>query len=55
MAEIAIHFPGLQNLDEPAIFIFPKLVVCRNCGTAEFVVPENELRSLTKANAAGAE
>jgi len=53
-AEIVIHFPGLKNLDEPPVFVFPKLVVCRDCGVAEFAIPEDELRLLGKSRAAGA-
>ena len=52
--ELAIHFRGLKNINEPAVFIFPELIVCRHCGFAEFIVPEDELRLLTKGKAAGA-
>jgi hypothetical protein len=38
-AEIAIHFPGLSGLEKPIVWVFPKLLVCLNCGTAEFSVP----------------
>ena len=41
--EIAIHFPGLEGLDKPIVWIFPKLAVCLGCGTTEFSVPEREL------------
>ena len=44
--EIAIHFPGLKGLDKPIVWVFPKLVVCLDCGFTEFVVPETELRAL---------
>jgi hypothetical protein len=54
IAEVAIHFPGLSGLDEPTVFVFPELLVCLNCGNAEFAVPENELRVLAKGNAASA-
>ena len=53
-AETAIHFPGLKNIDKPAVFSFPKLVVCLDCGVAEFVVPEAELCVLAKDDAAAA-
>jgi hypothetical protein len=53
--EIAIHFPGLKNLDKTVVWVFPELVVCLDCGTAHFAVPEAELRLLQKGNAAGAE
>jgi len=44
--EIAVHLPGLENIDEPAVFIFPELVLCLACGFARFAVPEAELRHL---------
>jgi hypothetical protein len=53
-AEIAIHFPELKNIDEPVVWVFPEVVVCLNCGTAEFAVPEAELRPLCKDNTAAA-
>ena len=44
--EVAIHFPGLNGLDKPIVFVFPKIVVCLQCGLTEFTVPEKELRLL---------
>jgi hypothetical protein len=52
-AEIAIHFLGLKNLDRPAVCVFPELVVCFDCGKAEFAVPQAELRELANGAAAG--
>jgi hypothetical protein len=49
-AEIGIHFPGLKNIEKPIVWVFPELVVCLDCGTAEFVVPEAELRQLGKVD-----
>lgn len=46
--EINIHFSGMQNLDKPAVLVFPKLVVCLDCGFVEFTLPETELRLLGK-------
>jgi len=51
-AEMGIHFPGLQNLDKPVVWVFPEIVVCLDCGTSEFAVPEEELRQLAKGDAA---
>jgi hypothetical protein len=51
-AEILIHFPGLKNLDKPAVWLFPKLLVCLECGSARFNVPETELASIAKATVA---
>ena len=44
--EIAIHFPGLEGLDKPIVWAFPKLAVCLECGFTEFIVPERELSVL---------
>jgi len=48
--EIGIHFPGLKNIDMPTVFVFPELLVCLACGHAQFTVPDDELRLLTKRN-----
>ncbi len=54
-AEMGIHFPGLKNIDKPVVWVFPELVVCLDCGTSEFTMPEIELRQLAKgADAASA-
>ena len=45
-AEINIHFRGRAGLDKPGVLVFPMLVVCLECGLAEFSVPESELRQL---------
>jgi hypothetical protein len=50
--EIAIHFPGLAGLDKPVVWVFPKLLVCLNCGFTEFAIPESELRQLMEADQA---
>ena len=53
-AEMGIHFPGLKNIDKPVVWLFPEVIVCLNCGTAEFAVPEAELRLLAKPDGAAA-
>ena len=45
-AEIAVHIPGPNNLDKPHLLVFPEILVCLNCGNAEFTVPESQLRAL---------
>jgi hypothetical protein len=45
-AEMVIHFSGLKNLDKPGVWIFPKLLVCLDCGCSHFTVPERELASI---------
>jgi hypothetical protein len=54
-AEMAIHFPGLKDIDKPVVWVFPELVVCLDCGTAEFAVSEAELRELATRAAAAAD
>jgi len=53
-AEMGIHVRELKNIDKPIVWIFPELVVCLDCGTAQFVVPETELRQLARGDAAAA-
>jgi len=47
-AEIAIHFKGLENVDQPAVLVFPDVSACLKCGDARFVIPEKELRALAR-------
>jgi hypothetical protein len=39
-AEIAIHFPGLAGLDQPIVWVFPRVLVCLNCGLPSFPFPK---------------
>ena len=36
----------MDGLDKPIVWVFPKIVVCMDCGLAEFVVTERELQVL---------
>ena len=50
-AEIAIHFPERPNDPWKApVLVFPKLLICSQCGRADFTVPETELGLLAKGN-----
>ena len=51
-AEMLIHFPGLGNIDKPGVWLFPTILVCMDCGSSRFTVPENELASVAKGSAA---
>ena len=42
-SELCIHF---TNIDQAAVFVFPKIVVCLSCGFTELVIPEAELQRL---------
>jgi len=46
--ELAIHYPGLGGLDKPIVWVFPKLVVCLDCGVTEFTIQKPELSRLVK-------
>lgn len=45
-AEMNIHFPSPEGLDKAGVWVFPKLMVCFDCGSALFAIAETELRLL---------
>jgi len=45
-SEIAIHFSGREDLDRQHVFVFPKILVCLDCGFSGIVIAENDLRLL---------
>jgi hypothetical protein len=47
MAEINVHFSGLQNLDRPGVLVFPRVMICLDCGFSRFNTPQAELVELT--------
>jgi hypothetical protein len=51
-AEVAIRLPELESIDRPIVWVFPKLVVCFDCGIVEFVIPDAELHVLEKGKTA---
>ena len=48
--EIAIHFRGLEGLDQPIVWVFQKTLVCLRCGFTEFTVPARELQVLSQGS-----
>ena len=42
-AEINLHFSGLKRLDKPSVLVFPRVLVCLDCGFSRFTTPETEL------------
>jgi hypothetical protein len=48
-AEINVHFPGRKNIDRPSVLVFPKLLVCLDCGSTQFKLSETELHLLTES------
>ena len=45
-AEMNIHFPGYEGLSKPPVWVFPEVMVCLDCGHADFSIPESELQRL---------
>lgn len=45
-AEMNIHFPGMKGLDVPAVWAFPAILVCMDCGTGQFTIPEAQRKEL---------
>ena len=50
-AETMIHFADLKHVDKPGVWLFPKLLVCLDCGGSRFRVPEKELALLASGAA----
>jgi len=50
-AEINIHFRSLANIDNPGVLVFPKLLVCLDCGCSRFSTPAAELSELARGAA----
>ena len=48
-AETIIHLTGLKNLSYPDVWVFPKLLICLDCGFSQFAVPRSELPLLERA------
>jgi hypothetical protein len=45
-AEMIIHCDGLKNLENSGVLLFPKLLVCVNCGFSQLTVPKTSLALL---------
>jgi hypothetical protein len=46
-AEIMIHFSGRQNIDNPGVLAFPRVLVCLDCGHSRFILLKTELALLS--------
>ena len=49
--EMNIHFPGPNNLTKPSVWAFPEVVICLDCGFAEFRIEEKEMRLIEEGTA----
>jgi hypothetical protein len=48
--EMNIHFRGLRNIDKPGVLVFPKVLVCLDCGCSRFTTPGTDLALLAGNN-----
>jgi hypothetical protein len=47
-AEVNIHFPGMENLNRPTVWAFPRLAVCLDCGMTQFTLSNDQVRELSE-------
>jgi hypothetical protein len=45
-----IHFNGLKNVDKPGVFVFPKPLICLDCGFLGFTLSTTELGLLSTSS-----
>jgi hypothetical protein len=48
---MSVHVLGMENVDKPVVWVFPKLLVCMDCGFTELTIAENELHLLGQSPA----
>jgi hypothetical protein len=46
--EVMIHLSGLKSIDRPGVLVFPKVLVCLDCGFSRFSTPETDLALLAE-------
>jgi hypothetical protein len=46
--EMLIHLSGRENIDNPGVLLFPKVLVCLDCGSSRFTTPKIELSQLAR-------
>jgi len=44
--EINIHYGGPADYGDPGIFLYPKVMVCLDCGVSQFTVGEDALAQI---------
>ena len=50
IGEITLTSRALKNLVEPPVYVRSEVVACLDCGAAQFVIQEAELRLLGEVN-----
>jgi hypothetical protein len=51
IGEICMHFPGgLESLGKPSVWVFPKIILCLDCGLVQFSVPEADVELIERQN-----
>ena len=50
--EVNIHLPDLRTSHNAGVFVFPRLLVCLDCGSSMFMTPTSELAQLRAADEA---
>jgi hypothetical protein len=48
-SETMIHHTGIKSLPNPGVLVFPKLLVCFDCGVSQFTLSGAELHQLGKS------
>jgi hypothetical protein len=51
LSEVDIHFPRLRDVKKSPVLVYPELLVCLNCGRAEFTLSKEELHLIAKSDA----
>ncbi len=41
-----IHFPSRKNRDKPGVLLFPKILICLDCGFSQFAAPKRNWHCL---------
>ena len=49
-AEVNIHLPFVRNDGNPGVFVFPRILVCLDCGGSWFITPASQLSDLSAAD-----
>jgi predicted nucleic-acid-binding Zn-ribbon protein len=49
-AEMNLHFLRPKSAVKASVLLFPRLMICLNCGFSEFKVSESELHLLDKSS-----